>query len=167
MCVCKSDLANTAWAFATLRRPDEKLFTVLARATERRVSVFKVQNLANTAWSFATVGQQDEQLFKAMTKMAEQRLDQFKAQDLANTAWAFAMVGQSGELLFASLATIVTLGQLDASLFAVLAREAEPCTGYLSAQVLCMIVWASSRRETLSAVWSLFEHVKHKGQIWR
>ena len=32
------DLANTAWAFATVQRSDEKLFTVLARAAERWVS---------------------------------------------------------------------------------------------------------------------------------
>ena len=77
------------------------------------------------------------------------------------------MVGQSGELLFASLVTSLTTGQLDASLFVVLPRAAEPCTGYLSAQGLSMIVWASSWRESLSAAWSLFEHVKHKGQMWR
>ena len=121
---------------------------------------FKAQELANTAWAFATVGQKDEPLFNALAKMAERRLDQFNAQELANTAWAFAMVGQRGELLFAAWATVVT------SFFAVLARAEEPCTGYLSAQGLCMIVWASSRRESLSAVWSLFEHVKHKGQMW-
>ena len=113
------------------------------------------------------MGQQDEQLFKALAKMAEPRLDQCKVQNLANTAWAFAMVGQSGELLFAALATVVTVGQLDASSFVVLARAAEPSIGYLSAQGLCMIVWASSQRESLSAAWSLFEHVKHQGQMWQ
>ena len=33
----KQDLANTAWAFATVNRPDEKLFTALARAAEQRM----------------------------------------------------------------------------------------------------------------------------------
>ena len=35
------DLANTAWAFATLRQLDALLFTALARAAERRVNDLK------------------------------------------------------------------------------------------------------------------------------
>ena len=42
-------LANTAWAFATVKRPDGKLFTALARAAERRVSELNAQELSNTA----------------------------------------------------------------------------------------------------------------------
>ena len=34
------ELANMAWAFATLNRPDGEMFTALARAAERRVSEF-------------------------------------------------------------------------------------------------------------------------------
>ena len=51
------ELANTAWAFATLGQLDAQLFTALARAVERRVGNFNTQNLANAAWAFATVGQ--------------------------------------------------------------------------------------------------------------
>ena len=42
-------LANTAWAFATAGQNDALLFAALAKAMERRVDDFKVQNLANTA----------------------------------------------------------------------------------------------------------------------
>ena len=34
------NLANTAWAFAAGKRPEEKLFTVLVRAAECRVGEF-------------------------------------------------------------------------------------------------------------------------------
>ena len=34
------DVANTAWAFATVTFRDEKLFAALARAAERRLSDF-------------------------------------------------------------------------------------------------------------------------------
>ena len=34
----KQAVANTAWAFATLKQPHEKLFMALARAAEQRVS---------------------------------------------------------------------------------------------------------------------------------
>ena len=49
------DVANTAWAFAMINRPGEKLFTVLAKAAKQRVSEFDAQGLANTAWALATV----------------------------------------------------------------------------------------------------------------
>ena len=50
------ELANTAWAFATVGQKDELLFNALARMAERRLDQFNVQGLANTAWAFATVG---------------------------------------------------------------------------------------------------------------
>ena len=43
------DVANTAWAFATVKYRDEKLFAALARAAERRLSDFNPQDAANTA----------------------------------------------------------------------------------------------------------------------
>ena len=43
------ELANTAWAFATVNHRDEKLFAALASAAERQLSDFNVQELANTA----------------------------------------------------------------------------------------------------------------------
>ena len=49
------DLANTAWAFATVKHSDLKLFEALAIAPQRRLGEFIAQNLANTAWAFATV----------------------------------------------------------------------------------------------------------------
>ena len=39
------ELANMAWAPATVRRPDAKLFTALARAAERWVSEFNAHDL--------------------------------------------------------------------------------------------------------------------------
>ena len=43
------DVANAAWAFATVNRTDEKLFKAMARAAERLVSELNAQGLANTA----------------------------------------------------------------------------------------------------------------------
>ena len=51
-----------AWAFATVKQSDEKLFAALARAAEWRVSEFNAQNFANTGWAFATLKQADEKL---------------------------------------------------------------------------------------------------------
>ena len=43
------ELANTAWAFATARDREEKLFAALARAAERRLSELNPQDHANAA----------------------------------------------------------------------------------------------------------------------
>ena len=43
------ELANTAWAFATIGQLDKQLFTALARMAERRLGNFNAQALANTA----------------------------------------------------------------------------------------------------------------------
>ena len=48
------NLANTAWAFATLGHMDVQLLTALAREAARRLGDFKPQELANTVWAFAT-----------------------------------------------------------------------------------------------------------------
>ena len=45
------ELANTAWAFATVGHKDELLFNALARMAERRLDQFNAQGLANTAWA--------------------------------------------------------------------------------------------------------------------
>ena len=43
------EVANTAWAFATVNYRDEKLFAALAIAAERRQSECNPQDVANTA----------------------------------------------------------------------------------------------------------------------
>ena len=53
------DLANTAWAFATMGHSEIQLFRVLATAVVLRVGDFKAQEFANTAWAFVTAGQPD------------------------------------------------------------------------------------------------------------
>ena len=53
------ELANTAWAFATLGQVDAELFMTLAREAEWRMGNFNPQAIANTAWAFATVGQKN------------------------------------------------------------------------------------------------------------
>ena len=65
------ELANAAWALATVKQSDEKLFTVLVRAVERRVGRSNPQDLANTAWAFATVKQLDEKLLLALARASE------------------------------------------------------------------------------------------------
>ena len=97
------ELANTAWAFATLKYVDEKLFVSLAIVADRRLSEFNPQNVANTAWAFATVNYRDEKLFAALARAAERRLSEFNAQGIANMVWAFATVDQRHDALFKAM----------------------------------------------------------------
>ena len=62
---------------------------------------------------------------------------------------------------------VATVWQLEAPMFTMPAEAGEGRTGCFSAQGLRMIVWALSQRESLIAAWSLFEHVKHEGQVWQ
>ena len=140
------NIANTAWAFATLGQADAQLFMALAREAERRVGNFNGQDLANTAWAFAKAGQLDASLFAALAREAERRVGDFNAQHLANTAWAFAKAGQ-----------------LDASLFAAVARAADGRVGDFDAPSICMTLWALSRHESLRDAWSLLEHAHCAG----
>ena len=43
------NIANTAWAFATVGQQDEQLFKALARMAERRLDKINAQDLTNTA----------------------------------------------------------------------------------------------------------------------
>ena len=62
------ELGNTAWAFATANRQDEKIFASFARAAERRLSEFNAQDVANTAWALATAKHWVEKLFASLAR---------------------------------------------------------------------------------------------------
>ena len=51
------DVANTAWAFATVTRPDEKVFMALAGATEHCIGEFTPQELAVAERAMGNVAQ--------------------------------------------------------------------------------------------------------------
>merc|ERR1712224_998624 len=74
------NLANTAWAFATLGHKDEWLFAALAAAAERRLRDFNSQELANTAWAFATLDHKDERLLAVLAAASERRISNFGLQ---------------------------------------------------------------------------------------
>ena len=52
-----------AWAFSTVRQPDERLFIVLARTTERLMGEFQVQEFTNMSWMHAAVKRSNDKAF--------------------------------------------------------------------------------------------------------
>ena len=103
MCYNKAqNLANTAWAYATVSQLDEKLFAAMASEAEWRVSgVFE-----NSRSCVRLV----EKLFTTLSRAAEWRMSGFNTQNAGNMAWAFATANQPGEF--------ATVHQLDEMLFA-------------------------------------------------
>mmetsp|Transcript_122089 Transcript_122089/g.352895 ORF Transcript_122089/g.352895 Transcript_122089/m.352895 type:complete len:788 (+) Transcript_122089:168-2531(+) len=83
-------LATTAWAFATARHRNAKLFRSIAAHMVPMVRSANPQEMANTTWAFATANFHDEQLFGELAKQAMHRLGEFKAQELSNMLWGFA-----------------------------------------------------------------------------
>ena len=60
------NIANIAWAFATVRQLDEKMFVALASASKLRMSEHNEQNVASTAWALATMWRLDVKIFVAL-----------------------------------------------------------------------------------------------------
>lgn len=105
------DLANTAWAFATLGLPDSDLMDQILQEVIAKVSDFSTQNLANTAWAYAKLGLWNERLMQTLSLAIVRKVKDFDGQGLANVAWAYAVLGfrskrLSEALLAASLEKI-------------------------------------------------------------
>lgn len=85
-------IANTAWAFARVRRQEVALFQALAESAVRGsvVWTFKVQELSNTAWAFATVGLSHAKLFEQIAEVAVRKRHELPPQNVANLLWAYA-----------------------------------------------------------------------------
>ena len=160
------NLANVAWAFATGGHKEERLFTALGAAAERRMMDFKSQELVNTAWAFAMVGNKEEGLFTALATAAERSLRNFNAQGLANAAWAFTTGGHREERLLTALAAaaerrmrdfnshelakaswaFATVAHKDERVFSTLPAAAEQCMRDLKSQEHANAAWAQELR---------------------
>jgi len=78
---CRNNLANTAWAFATLNYLNQELLCATAREAQRRAREINAHELAKTVWSLATLGYLGGELLGA------------GARALTNTVWPFAKAG--------------------------------------------------------------------------
>lgn len=86
-------LVMTAWAFATAKRTDSRLFYAIAMQLTPSLHLANCQELANTAWSFSTAGVHDQFLFDGLASVALPRLREFKPQELSSILWSFASIG--------------------------------------------------------------------------
>eukprot|EP00913_Durusdinium_trenchii_P034275 g32072.t1 len=87
------DLANTAWAYATLGLPDSHLMDQILAEVVSKVNDFTTQNLSNTAWAYAKLGLWNDRLMQTLAHAIVRKIGDFDGQGLANVAWSFAVLG--------------------------------------------------------------------------
>jgi hypothetical protein len=97
MAVCASNqsaqyqpqnLANLAWAYATVGHPAPHLFRMIERESKGRVGEFAAQGLTNLVWAFASVGHAAPDLFEAVAAHATANISQFSnTQVRASRGW--------------------------------------------------------------------------------
>ena len=97
------DVANTAWAFATLGYDAPKLFAEIEQQSSWLVKEGNPQDVANTAWAFATLGYEAPKLFAEIEHKSNWLVKEGNPQAVANTAWAFATLGYDAPKLFAEI----------------------------------------------------------------
>lgn len=101
-------LATTAWAFATARQNNARLFRTIATQMVPMVHAANCQEMANTAWAFGTTDFHDERLFNELAKQALIKLSDFKPQELSNMLWGFATNGFFHEAFYSAAAAMAT-----------------------------------------------------------
>ena len=99
-CGNPQDIANAAWAVATMRIESPQLFDAIDKDPACVIADGNAQGIANTAWAFATLGIQCPNLFKAIDKDPACVIAGGNAQDIANTSWAFASLKSDGVAFF-------------------------------------------------------------------
>lgn len=107
-------LVMTAWAFATAKQHDGRLFRGIAARMLPMVQTANCQELANAAWAFSTAGVRHERLLSELARKALQQLGDFKPQELSNMLWGFAASGFFHEDFFVSAARAAQYLELQA-----------------------------------------------------
>lgn len=103
----QQQLANLAWAFATLGYTHPKIMDALATDVIRKISEFKPQGLANTAWAYSRLGMRNKELMEAIAAESIRKMSDFDPQNLSNIAWAYAKLGMTHEPLLDAISAEV------------------------------------------------------------
>ncbi|KAJ1459184.1 hypothetical protein M885DRAFT_595957, partial [Pelagophyceae sp. CCMP2097] len=87
------ELANTVWAYATVRVKAPALFEAVAAEAHIKIATSNPQELSNTVWAYATAGIAAPALFEAVAAESSKKIAAFTPQALANTVWAYSTAG--------------------------------------------------------------------------
>jgi hypothetical protein len=100
------NIANTAWAFATLKYRGEEFFDSVETHASKLVTTGKPQEVSNTLWACAVLQHSSPNLFSTFASHTVENpsfLTSSKPQELGITAWSYATLGHRNVALFTAL----------------------------------------------------------------
>ena len=85
-------LANTLWAFATLRWYPARLLPSITEAIGGTVAKMTAQEVSNCLWSYARFAYHPGRVMAMFLSVMERRVDEFEGQGCTNSLWALAVL---------------------------------------------------------------------------
>jgi hypothetical protein len=96
-------LANTLWAFASLRWYPARLLPVITAALARLLGGMSSQELANSLWAFARLAYHPGRVLSSYLSVIERRVEEFEGQGCTNSLWALAVLKATHSAAFVAL----------------------------------------------------------------
>lgn len=96
-------LANTLWAFATLRWYPARLLPRITEAMPSIVPSMTSQELANSLWAYARFAYHPGRVMATFLAVIERRTDEFEGQGCTNSLWALAVLKATHSAAFVGL----------------------------------------------------------------
>ena len=96
-------LANTLWAFATLRWYPARLLPSITEAIGSLVDTMTAQELANSLWAYARFAYHPGRVMASFLSVMERRISEFEGQGCTNSLWALAVLKATHSAAFVEL----------------------------------------------------------------
>jgi hypothetical protein len=96
-------LANTLWAFATLRWYPARLLPSITEAIGNIVQHMTGQELANSLWAYARFAYHPGRVMASLLSVVERRVHEFEGQGCTNSLWALAVLKATHSSAFVGL----------------------------------------------------------------
>lgn len=96
-------LANTLWAFASLRWYPARLLPCITQAMKNIVHDMTAQELANSLWSYARFAYYPGKVMGGFLSAIQNRLENFEGQGCTNSLWALAVLKATYSAAFIGL----------------------------------------------------------------
>ena len=96
-------LANTLWAFATVRWYPARLLPAITAANGRIAHTMSAQELSNSLWSYARFAYHPGRVMTSYLSVIERRLEEFEGQGCTNTLWALGVLKATHSAAFVGL----------------------------------------------------------------
>lgn len=96
-------LANTLWAYASLRWYPAQLLPCITEAIAHIIHTMTGQEIANSLWAYARFAYHPGRVLSSFLAIMERRIDDFEGQGCTNSLWALAVLKASHSNAFVGL----------------------------------------------------------------